>query len=85
MSIMEPIYKFNGQDITLLMCILIRDVVNEISKREDLSFSDAVDEFYISNTYKTLQNTENALWAEPVGYIADMYFNEQKNKQAVCA
>ena len=85
MNIMEPIYTFNGQDITMLICLLIRDVVNEIQKRSNLSFGDAVDAFYASTTYATLQNTENALWAEPAGYIADMYFTEKEKKQAACA
>jgi len=33
---------------------------------------------YNSQTYKTLQNTENALWAESPEYIADQYFAESK-------
>ena len=82
---MEPIYTFNGQDITMVICLLIRDVVSEIQKRSNLSFGDAVDAFYASATYTTLQNTENALWAEPAGYIADMYFTEKEKKQAACA
>lgn len=57
-NIMEPIYTFNGQDITMVICLLIRDVVNEIQKRSYLSFDDAVDTFYASATYTTLQNTE---------------------------
>lgn len=32
--------------------------------------------FYKSETYKTLQNTENALWAESAEYIADRYMEE---------
>ena len=74
---MEPIYTFNGQDITMVVCMLIRDIVHEIRKKENLSFLDALDEFYESDTYRKLQNTENALWAEPAGYIADMYFAEK--------
>lgn len=77
---MEPIYTFNGQDITMVICLLIRDVVNEIQKRSYLSFDDTVD---ASATYTTLQNTENALWTEPAGYIANMYFVEKK--QTWCA
>lgn len=57
-----------------------RDVVNEIQKRSYLSFDDTVD---ASATYTTLQNTENALWTEPAGYIANMYFVEKK--QTWCA
>lgn len=32
--------------------------------------------FYHSETYKTLQETENAFWAESAEYIADRYFEE---------
>ena len=42
--------------------------------------------FYCSETYKTLQQTENALWAESAEYIADRYFEEeaeQKEKQDI--
>ena len=34
--------------------------------------------FYHSKTYKALQNTENALWAESAGYIADRYYEEKE-------
>lgn len=74
---MAPIYTFNGQDITMVVCMLIRDIVHEIRKKENLSFLDALDNFYESDTYRKLQNTENVLWAEPAGYIADMYFTEK--------
>lgn len=33
--------------------------------------------FYKSETYKTLQETENGLWAESAEYIADRYYEEQ--------
>ena len=33
-------------------------------------------QFYQSKTYKTLQNTENALWAESAEYIMDRYLEE---------
>lgn len=42
-----------------------------------VSFPEATTAFYSSNTYVILQNTENALWAESAGYIADRYFDEQ--------
>ena len=32
--------------------------------------------FYQSETYKTLQETENGLWAESAEYIADRYYEE---------
>lgn len=32
--------------------------------------------FYKSETYKTLQETENGLWAESAEYITDRYYEE---------
>ena len=82
---METIYTFNGEDITMLVCVVIREVIREIAKRENSNLEEAFYDFYRSDTYKTLRETENALWAEPAGYIADMYFAEKQKKQVVCA
>lgn len=81
---MEPIYTFNGKDITLNVCIQIRGVVNELQKRLNISFPDAMLLFYRSETYKMLQQTENAFWAESVEYIADRYFEEMEKKDDSC-
>lgn len=70
-------YFFNGKDITMNMCIQIRDVIDIIKKKKNLSFQDAAWEFYHSQTYEVLQNTENAFWAESAGYIADRFFEEK--------
>lgn len=45
-------------------------------ERLQISFKDALMLFYHSETYKTLQNTENTLWAESPEYMADRYFEE---------
>lgn len=50
----EAIYTFNGKDITLNVCIQIRAVVDELQKRLNVSFEDAMLMFYRSETYKTL-------------------------------
>lgn len=73
---MEQIYTFNGKDITMTMCIVIRDIITMIEEKLEIDFTEAFSLFYRSNTYKTLRNTENALWAEPVGYIVDRFFEE---------
>lgn len=75
---METIYTFNGKDITMNVCIQIRAVIKVIQKELNLSFQEATGLFYHSQTYKTLQNTENVLWAESPEYIADRYFEERK-------
>ena len=54
----------------------IKLVVKIIQAHYNIDFEGAVMRFYCSNTYKTLQQTENGLWAEPAEYIADRYFEE---------
>lgn len=73
----DVIYTFNGKDITMNIFIQIRAVVNVIMDNNNISFEDAMMLFYHSNTYKTLQNTENGLWAESAEYIADRFFEER--------
>ena len=60
----EKIYSFNGKDITMNICIQIRDVVKLLQEHFHIAFEEAVLLFYKSETYKTLQETENGLWAE---------------------
>ena len=78
---MEGKYFFNGKDISMNLYIQIRDVIDIIMEKSNLSFPDAMGKFYHSKTYKALQNTENTLWAESAGYIADRYTkNKKKHK-----
>ena len=70
------IYFFNGKDITTNMIIQIRGVINVLQRRMNISFPDAALKFYTSETYKTLQQTENGLWAESAEYIAARYYEE---------
>lgn len=73
----DVIYTFNGKDITMNVCIQIRDVLDILQKRLNIDFLKAVDMFYKSETYMTLKNTENGLWAESAEYIADRFFEEK--------
>lgn len=73
----KRLYTFKDKDITMNMCVQIRDVVNVIQKRLKIDFEEACMLFYKSKTYKVLQNTENALWAESAEYIADRFFEEK--------
>lgn len=75
---MQGLYFFNGKDITMNMCIQIREVIHAIMEVTGMSFQEATTAFYSSETYTVMQNTENALWAESAGYIADRYFDEIK-------
>ena len=73
----DEIYMFNGKNITMNVCLQIRDVVHLIQNVYHVSFEEAVAMFYRSNTYKTLQNTENGLWAESAEYIMDCFTEEK--------
>lgn len=73
----DIIYTFNGKDITMNVCIQIRAVLDILQKQMGIDFIEAVDQFYTSETYATLQNTENGLWAESAEYIADRFFEEK--------
>lgn len=74
----DGIYFFNGKDITMNVCMQIRDVIDIIQDTSGMNFPDAMVAFYHSKTYEALQNTANTLWAESAGYIADRYFEKQK-------
>ena len=52
---MEGKYFFNNKDITMNLCIQIRDVIDIIKERSHLSFQDAAGAFYHSKTYQALQ------------------------------
>ncbi len=72
----EAIYTFNGKDITMNVFLQIRAVIDIMQEQMNIDFIEAMQKFYSSDTYKTLQNTENGLWAESAEYIADRYFEE---------
>lgn len=69
-------YTFNGKDISMNIFIQIRDVIKLLQKHYNIGFEEALMKFYRSNTYKTLQQTENCLWAESAEFIADRYYEE---------
>jgi len=72
----EPIYVFNGKDITLTICLQIRAVVRIIRDELGIDFFEALPQFYCSHTYQVLTQVENGFWAESAEYIADFYFEE---------
>ena len=73
---MHDIYYFNGQDITMNVCIQIHRVINLIQKQEKIDFEEAVGNFIVFKRIKLTQ-VENGLWAENAEYILDRY-NEEK-------
>ena len=72
----DVIYTFQGKDITMNVCIQIRAVVDILQENLKITIEEAMLRFYCSKTYRILQETENALWAESAEYIADRYFAE---------
>lgn len=76
---MPEIYEFNGKDITLAVLIQKRAVINILQKQYEISFIEALKRFNSSHTCGILEETENGLWAESAGYIADRYFEEIGN------
>lgn len=74
----DIIYTFNGKNITMNVCIQIRAVLDILQEQLKIDFIEAVNRFYVSETYTILQNTENGLWVESPGYIADRFFEEKK-------
>jgi hypothetical protein len=78
---METKYTYKDEDITLDMMFKIERIVTILTKREHKDFDSAFAEFLSSNTYRILQQTDNALWAESSEYIADEYqLEKQTNK-----
>lgn len=75
----EVVYTFHGKDITMNVCIQIKAVIKLLQEQFGLGFMEAAMRFYKSQTYKVLQNTENALWAESAEYIMDRYLEEPGN------
>lgn len=72
----DVVYTFGKKDITMNVCIQIRAVIKLLQERFNVGFEEAAMQFYKSETYKILQNTENALWAESAEYIMDRYLEE---------
>ncbi|MDR2474083.1 MAG: hypothetical protein LBD53_11120 [Tannerella sp.] len=75
---METKYTYNGEDITLDVMFKIERIICLMAEREKKDFDVAFAEFLASETYKALQHTENALWAESSEYITDEYYREKQ-------
>ena len=69
----NDIYYFNNQDITMNVLLQIHKVTNLIQLNENISFQQALEQFYISNTCNKLTQVENGLWAESYSYIFDLF------------
>jgi len=76
---MKKKYVFKGQDITTDVLFKIEQISSILAEKENFSFDEAYAEFVESNTYNTLQRTENLYWAESAEFIADEFYHEKYN------
>jgi hypothetical protein len=74
---MDTKYTYGEEDITIDMMFKIEHIASIIAKQENKDFDTVFAEFVASKTYKALQNTSNALWAESSEFIADDYHREK--------
>ena len=72
----DVIYVFNGKDITMTVCLQIRAVVDILQEWLNIDFMEAIDLFYLSDTYQSMRDVRNGLWAESAEYIADQVLEE---------
>lgn len=73
---MPNIYNFNGKDVTLIFIMKIVEVCKVLANKTGETFKNILPKYYSSNTYKVMKDTQNGLWLEPAGYIANQYLNE---------
>ncbi|NFI03390.1 hypothetical protein FC959_03025 [Clostridium botulinum] len=76
-------YSYKGQDITLDIIMKIEKIISIICEKTGETFEEVLKNFYESNTYKALQNTESVLWAESSQYIVDELFREWEKKYKI--
>lgn len=79
---MDNKYSYKGQNITLDMYAKIQRVAELIAQRRKKSFDESLEKFYSTKVYQTMQNTDDALWAESAEYIFDLYCEETGQKMA---
>ena len=61
----------------------IQDVLKSLIEDKGLSITDAMRQFYTSDTFEKLQDYETGLYLESPAYIYDLYLNEIKNSGIV--
>lgn len=74
---MPNIYSFKGKDVTLLFIMKIADVCKIITDKTGETFKNVLPKYYSSNTYEAMKDTENGLWLESAGFIANQYLKEK--------
>ena len=59
-----------------LMEYIIRDVIDFISRENNLSISDAMEIFFNSSVLEKLQDLESGLYTESASYVYEMFKSE---------
>lgn len=75
---MNNIYMYKGKDVSLIFMMKITEVCKCISKETGIKFQNVAPSYYASNTYKAMVDTDNGLWLEPAGYIANQFLKEKQ-------
>ena len=60
---------------------LMQSMLNEYSKKHNISFQDAMDEFVKSLTYLQLFKFDNGIWKEGTSYLLEVYEGEIASKK----
>lgn len=64
-------YVFRGKDITDTIIAQIMSVINILREEDNLTFMEAMEMFYTSNTHRAFVELDCLLWAESQHYIVD--------------
>jgi hypothetical protein len=71
-------YSYKNRDLTFIVLLKIKHIVELIAKKSKKSFDSAYADFTLSSTYSALQNMKSLMWYENAEFIADEYFRENK-------
>ena len=74
---MNDIFFYNGEDVTMNVCLSVLEVTRIIAKKNEVPFDEAAVLFSKSKTCDKLHDSENGLWTESPEYIASMFYDEQ--------
>lgn len=75
----NDIYYFNNQDVTTNVFLQIHKIINLIQFNENISFQQALEKFYESNTYNKLTQVENGLCFDSYNFLYNCFLNEYEN------
>lgn len=73
------IYYFNNQDVTMNVLLQIHKIINLIQLNENISFQQALEKFYESNTYNKLTQVDNGFLFESHNFLYNCFLKEYEN------